>query len=60
MNHQTASAVAFGAILRENPAAARFYDNCTPAQREAILLQLQELPPENIRAFVEELPSAAL
>ena len=60
MDRHTEAAVAFGAVLRENPAAARFYDNCTPAQREAILLQIQEVDPDNMRAFVAELQSAAL
>ncbi len=33
-------ATAFGALLRQNPQAARFYDSCTPQQRQAILEQL--------------------
>lgn len=54
-------AVAFGSLLRENAEAAQFYDNCTPTQKEAILLQLQEIhSPENLKAFVDQLPSAAL
>lgn len=54
-------AAAFGELLRQNPKAAQFYDSCTPAQRQAILLQLPELRTDSqLRAFVDNLPSAAL
>lgn len=61
MNHSLEPAVLFGTLLRENSAAARFYDSCTREQRQAILSQLPSMTsPEEVRAFVDHLPSAAL
>lgn len=51
-------AVQFGALLQENTDAAQFYARCTPAQRQAILRQLYNVP--SVEAFVQNLPSAAL
>ena len=54
-------ATAFGALLRQNPQAARFYDSCTPQQRQAILEQLSQLTSQaQLQGFVDHLPSAAL
>ena len=54
-------ATAFGALLRQNPQAARFYDSCTPQQRQAILEQLSQLTSQaQLQSFVEHLTSAAL
>ena len=54
-------AAAFGALLQENPQAARFYDHCTPQQRQAILEQLPQMTSQaQLRAFVDHLSSAAL
>lgn len=54
-------ATAFGTLLRQNPQAAHFYDNCTPQQRQAILEQLSQLTSQaQLHSFVEHLPSAAL
>lgn len=39
-----ATAKAFGEYLRDNPAASRAYDACTPEQRHAILLHLDTAP----------------
>ena len=61
MNSYLGPAVAFGQLLRQNPQASRFFDSCTSEQRQAILLQLPQLEtPEQLLAFVENLPSAAL
>lgn len=61
MNSYLGPAVAFGQLLRQNPQASRFFDSCTSEQRQAILLQLPQLEtPEQLQAFVEHLPSAAL
>ena len=54
-------AVAFGALLREHPDTARFYDGCTAEQRNAILQQLSQVKSrQELDAFVAHLPSAAL
>lgn len=51
----------FHALLRTHPEAARFYDRCTPAQKQAIAHQLAALrTPDQLTAFVRDLPSAAL
>jgi len=61
MDSGMTSAVAFGTLLRENEKAAHFYDHCTSAQRDAILMQVQNIHGEDqMKAFVERLPSAAL
>lgn len=61
MNSHLEPAVAFGELLRQNPRAAQFYDNCTSEQRQAILLQLPEMKSVNqLQAFVDNLPSATL
>ncbi|MCI7660458.1 hypothetical protein [Flintibacter sp.] len=57
-NHQMET---FGALLRQYPQSSRFYDSCTPQQRQAILDQLSQLTSHaQIQGFVEHLPSAAL
>ena len=56
MNSDIQPAILFGTLLRENDAAARFYDSCTPLQRQAILCRLPSLTtPEEMRAFVDQL-----
>ena len=61
MGKNLSAAVAFGELLKENPKAAAYYDRCTPKQREAILLQLEQMPgPAQLRAFVDNLPGASL
>ncbi len=61
MNPDMNQATAFGILLEKNPQAARFYDNCTPEQRQAILLQLPQITSQaQLQAFVDHLPSAAL
>ena len=55
------AAVTFGELLQKNPKAAAYYDRCTPEQRNAILLQVHMLnTPDKLKAFVDNLPSAAL
>lgn len=57
-NHQLET---FGTLLRQYPQSSRFYDSCTPQQRQAILEQLSQLTSHaQIQGFVEYLPSAAL
>ena len=57
-NHQLET---FGTLLRQYPQSSRFYDSCTPQQRQAILEQLSQLTSHaQIQSFVEHLPSAAL
>ena len=57
-NHQLET---FGTLLRQYPQSSRFYDSCTPQQRQAILGQLSQLTSHaQIQGFVEHLPSAAL
>lgn len=54
-------AAAFGILLRQNPQASRFFDSCTPTQKEAIMAQLPQLTSQaQLKGFVEHLPSAAL
>lgn len=61
MNPTMQQTTVFGALLRQNPQAARFYDHCTPRQRQAILAQLSQLNSHaQLQSFVEHLPSAAL
>lgn len=55
------AAVTFGELLQKNPQASAFYDRCTPAQRQAILLQLGQMTSQSqLQAFVDNLPSATL
>ncbi len=55
------AAVTFGELLQKNPQASAFYDRCTPAQRQAILLQLSQVNTQSqLKAFVDNLPSSAL
>ena len=57
-NHQLET---FGTLLRQYPQSSRFYDRCTPQQRQAILDQLPKLTSQaQLQSFVEHLPSAAL
>ena len=61
MDQSLEHATAFGAMLRANPQAAKFYDHCTQEQRNAILLQMGQMTSQSqLRAFVDNLPSAAL
>ncbi|KAF5028875.1 hypothetical protein QVN85_14120 [Oscillibacter valericigenes] len=57
MDNDISSALAFGALLRENPEAARIYDSCTPQQKQQLLLQIQSIPIEGIASFVSQLSS---
>lgn len=51
----------FGALLQQYPQSSRFYNSCTPQQRQAILDQLSQLTSQaQLQGFVEHLPSAAL
>lgn len=51
----------FGTLLRQYPQSSRFYNSCTPQQRQAILDQLSQLTSQaQLQGFVEHLPSAAL
>ncbi|MCI8913387.1 MAG: hypothetical protein HFF38_04525 [Lawsonibacter sp.] len=55
------SAVNFGELLRKNPQASAFYDNCTQEQRNAILLQVgQTNSAAQLKALIDNLPSTAL
>lgn len=55
------AAVTFGELLQKNARACAFYDRCTPAQRQAILLQMGQISSQSqLKAFVDNLPSAAL
>lgn len=54
-------AVSFGTMLQSDNETARFYDHCTMEQKQAIFHQLREIQtPEQLKAFVKHLPSAAL
>ena len=57
MDNDISSALAFGALLRGNPEAARIYDSCTPQQKQQLLLQIQSIPIEGIASFVSQLSS---
>ena len=51
----------FPDMVRENPSALRFFAQCDPIQRRAIYSQLNRVDsPEQLRGFVDNLPSAAL
>ena len=55
------AAVTFGELLQKNPKSAAFYDSCTPTQRQAILLQLEQINSRpQLRAFVDNLPGMSL
>lgn len=61
MNQANNQIAAFGVLLRQNPQSSRFYDSCTPQQRQAILDQLPKMTsPAQLQGFVDHLPSAAL
>lgn len=55
MNDDLSAAMAFGALLRDDPKAASLYDSCTPSQRQRLLIQMRETPPEKMSAFVAHL-----
>ena len=50
-------AAEFGALLREDEKAAKFYDSCTQEQRNAILLQLSSV--QDMEGFVRQLHNNA-
>lgn len=51
----------FGMALMQNSEAAKFYENCTDAQKAAIMGQLHNIDSkEQMKAFVDHLPSAVL
>lgn len=58
MDSGISSAMAFGALLRENPEAARIYDTCTPQQKQRLLLQIQSTPADRMESFVSQLSAA--
>lgn len=61
MNSNSDQVAAFGILLRQNPQSARFFDNCTPEQQQAILQQLPQMASQGqLKGFVDNLPSAAL
>ena len=61
MNQANNQLAAFAVLLRQNPQSSRFYDSCTPAQRQAILDQLPKMTSQaQLQGFVDHLPSAAL
>ena len=61
MDANMSAAVMFGELLQKNPRASAFYDSCTPHQRQAILLQLEQMTSRSqLQAFVDNLPSASL
>jgi len=53
---QPNATLVFQSCLRRNREAARFFDACTPGQKEAILSQLDKVEHMDVR----HLPSAAL
>lgn len=55
MDNGIPSAMAFGALLRENPEAARAYDACTPQERQRLLLLIERTPPEQVESLVSSL-----
>lgn len=54
MQFDLGPAAAFGTLLRENEAAANYYDRCTPAEKQDILLHLHEV--DDMKSYVEHLP----
>lgn len=58
MDSDISSAMAFGALLREYPEAARIYDTCTPQQKQRLLLQIQSVPADRMESFVSQLSAA--
>ncbi len=51
-------AEAFGRLLRENPAAANYYDGCSMAQKQKILLRLGDV--KDMDAFVRQLSNSTI
>lgn len=58
MDSGISSAMAFGALLRENPEAARIYDTCTPQQKQRLLLKIESIPADSMESFVSQLSAA--
>ena len=58
MDSGMSSAMAFGALLRDNPEAAHIYDTCTPQQKQQLLLKIQSTPADSMESFVSQLSSA--
>lgn len=58
MEHDLSAAFAFGALLRDDPNAAKIYDSCTPAQKQKILLQVQHTSAADLKDFVGHLDAA--
>ena len=61
MEHGFQAASRFPDLVRDNPAALRFFAQCDPIQRRAIYSQLARVDsPAQLKGFVDNLPSAAL
>lgn len=58
MEHDLSAAFAFGALLRDDPNAAKIYDSCTPAQKQKILLQVQHTSAADLKDLVGHLDAA--
>lgn len=50
--------IEFGLLLRENNESSKFYERCTPAQKQSIHAQLDKV--QHMESFIRHLPSAAL
>ncbi|MEA4994293.1 MAG: hypothetical protein VB060_10775 [Oscillibacter sp.] len=55
MDNGISSAMAFGALLRDNPEAARIYDACTPQEKQRLLLRIESTPEEQMADLVSSL-----
>jgi len=55
MDNGISSAMAFGALLRDNPEAARIYDACTPQEKQRLLLRIESTPAEKMESLVSSL-----
>ncbi|MPM25877.1 hypothetical protein SDC9_72377 [bioreactor metagenome] len=55
MDNGISSAMAFGALLRDNPEAARIYDTCTPQEKQRLLLRIESTPEEQMADLVSSL-----
>lgn len=61
MDYMNQLPTGFGISLLQNPAAASFYESCTPEQKQAILNQVHQISSkQEMKAFIDNLPSAAL
>lgn len=59
MDQDLSNAYAFGALLRENPKAGNAYENCSPDEKQRILLKISSANQNGILKIVSSLAESA-